>query len=253
MFLKLMGAMPGYIYAQDKTGIYVNLFVGSKAKIQLADQTVELKQTTEYPWHGDVKVAIERAKAGEFDLHIRVPGWCEGRASVDDLYQANTHSSAASAGLKVNGKPVENHEMIRGYATVGRRWKGGDIAQLTLNMPVKAVKANANVEADRSRLAWMRGPLVYCFEGADNGGAVENLVVPPSTEFTSEYRSDFLGGVMVLNATAIGVFRTGANQVVSLPFNVKAIPYYANANRGTCQMQVWMPEGQELSRAQKQE
>ena len=36
MFLKLMGAMPGYIYAQDKSGIYVNLFVGSKAQIQLA-------------------------------------------------------------------------------------------------------------------------------------------------------------------------------------------------------------------------
>jgi DUF1680 family protein len=49
MFLKLMGAMPGYIYAQDKSGIYVNLFVGSRAQIQLAGRKVVLNQTTDYP------------------------------------------------------------------------------------------------------------------------------------------------------------------------------------------------------------
>jgi DUF1680 family protein len=49
MFLKLMGAMPGYVYAQDRQGIYVNLFVGSTARIQLAGQKVVLKQMTGYP------------------------------------------------------------------------------------------------------------------------------------------------------------------------------------------------------------
>jgi hypothetical protein len=59
--------------------------------------------------------------------------------------------------------------------------------------------------------------------------------------------------VTILEATAIGIFKTVANQVVSLPFRVMATPYYANANRGTCQMQVWMPEHQEGSSPQKQE
>ena len=63
MFLKLMGAMPGFIYAQDKTGIYVNLFVGSTAKIKLAGQTVVLKQPTDYPWNGDVKIEVKPSKA----------------------------------------------------------------------------------------------------------------------------------------------------------------------------------------------
>ena len=31
MFLKLMGALPGYIYATDKSGLFVNLFIGSRA------------------------------------------------------------------------------------------------------------------------------------------------------------------------------------------------------------------------------
>jgi DUF1680 family protein len=120
-------------------------------------------------------------------------------------------------------------------------------------MPVHRIKANSHVEADKGRAALMCGPLVYCFEGADNGGAVKNLVIPAGVEFMPEYQSSLLGGVTVLQATATGVFQTPANAIVSVPFNVTAIPYYANANRGTCQMQVWMPEDQNGCSPQRQE
>jgi DUF1680 family protein len=142
---------------------------------------------------------------------------------------------------------------VGGYATLHRRWKSGDVVELTLDMPVRRLKANARVEADKGRVALARGPIIYCFEGADNGQAVRNLVVPPGTQFTPKYEPNLLGGVTVLQSTATGVFRTPANEVVPVPFRVTAIPYYANANRGTCQMQVWMPETQEASEPQKQE
>jgi DUF1680 family protein len=99
----------------------------------------------------------------------------------------------------------------------------------------------------------MRGPMVYCFEGTDNGGAVRNLVIPSGTEFKPEFRSDLLGGVTVLNGTATGLFRTGVKQVISGPFPVTAVPYYANANRGTCEMQTWMPEHEDGCSPQNQE
>jgi DUF1680 family protein len=120
-------------------------------------------------------------------------------------------------------------------------------------MPVQCVKANARVEAAKGRVALMRGPVVYCFEGSDNGGAVQNLIIPPGTEFMPKYQRNLLGGVTILSATATGVFKTGANQMVSMPFQVTATPYYANANRGTCPMQVWMPEHQHGSNPQNQE
>ena len=41
MFLKITGAMPGYIYAQDASGIYVNLFVGSRAEVRLTGGKVD--------------------------------------------------------------------------------------------------------------------------------------------------------------------------------------------------------------------
>jgi DUF1680 family protein len=245
MFLKLMGAMPGYIYAQDKTGIYVNLFVGSRAQIQLGSDAVVLSQATEYPWQGNVKITVESAKAKEFDLHIRIPDWSGG------LYQSRGPDIAAA--LKVNGKRVENLAMARGYATLRRRWKSGDVVQLMLNMPAQSLKADAQVEADRDKTAFMRGPIVYCFEGADNGGAVQNLAIPPETKFTPEYQAHLLGGVMVLKATAPAIFKTAAGQVTPVPFQISAIPYYANANRGTCQMEVWIAERQDKSTPENQE
>ncbi len=253
MFLKLMGAMPGYIYAQDKAGIYVNLLVGSQAKIQLAGQTVVLKQTTDYPWNGDVKIEVRPSKVGEFDLHIRIPGWCQGTSSPDDLYTASNRPLNGAAHLEVNGKTVDNIEIVRGYAKLHRRWKSGDVVQLTLDMPVQLVKANAKVEADKDRIALMHGPMVYCFEGADNGAAVQNLVIPPGTEFTPEYKSNVLGGVMVLTGTATALFQDGSNPVTPMPFQVTAIPYYANANRGTSPMQVWMAAKPEAARPQQQD
>jgi DUF1680 family protein len=253
MFLKLMGAMPGCIYAQDKSGIYVNLFVGSKAQIQVAGQKVLIKQVTNYPWESQVKITVEPARAGEFDLHIRIPGWCHGPSSPEDLYQAANLPPNGAAHLKVNGKVVENPEVVRGYTTLHRRWKSGDVVQFTLDMPAQRIKANLQVEADKGRVALMRGPLVYCFEGADNGAAVKNLAIPAGTEFTAEYRSNVLGGVTILQATATGVFETPLNTVVSAPSKVTAIPYYANANRGTCPMQVWMAEGTDGCKPSKQE
>jgi DUF1680 family protein len=118
---------------------------------------------------------------------------------------------------------------------------------------VLRVTANDHVEAAKDRVALMRGPIVYCFEGTDNGQAVQNLVIPSETKFTPEYRNDLLGGVIVLNATATAVFKTAVDQIAPVPFKVTAIPYYVNANRGTCQMQVWMAENQEHAKPQKQE
>jgi DUF1680 family protein len=165
------------------------------------------------------------------------------------------HSRPASgaAHLKVNGKAVEKVEVVRGYTTLHRRWKSGDVVQLSLDMPVVRITARDEVEATKGRVALMRGPIVYCLEGTDNGQAVQNLVISPETKFTSEYRSDLLGGVTVLKGTSTAVFKTAVDKVVSVPFNVTAVPFYANANRGTCQMQVWMAESQERAVAQKQE
>ncbi|HEY3855880.1 MAG TPA: beta-L-arabinofuranosidase domain-containing protein [Verrucomicrobiae bacterium] len=252
MFLKLMGAMPGYIYARDKTGIYVNLFVGSTAIIPLGHQTVTLKQTTDYPWQGTMNITVQPAKPAEFDLHIRIPGWSQSVSSGTGLYQFSDQSPKR-AHLKVNGKVIDNVEINRDYASLRRRWKSGDLVQLSLDMPVQQVTANLNVAADKGRVALQRGPMVYCFEGTDNGTAVQNLIIPSGAEFTPEYRSNLLGGVTVLSGNATALLKDGSNPARQMPVKVTAIPYFANANRGTCPMQVWMSQNNNAAKPQNQE
>jgi DUF1680 family protein len=238
MFLKIMGAMPSYIYTQDDAGIYVNLFVGSRATARLPSGGVSLRQTTQYPWQGEVKLAIAPEKAGEFDLNVRVPGWCQGASSPDDLYRIEERPASGAFRLKVNGQAVDNLEEVRGYVRLHREWKSGDEVELSMDMPVRRVKAHPNVAADAGRVALMRGPIVYCFEGIDNPAGVRNLALDPQTQLAVESRVDLLGGVFVVRGSCLR--KEGDMEQKREEFT--AVPYYVNCNREPCEMQVWLPE-----------
>jgi DUF1680 family protein len=233
MFLKLMGAMPGYIYSTDADGLYVNLFVESRATAVLGQTTVSFAQKTRYPWDGAVKIALEPARPAAFSLNLRIPAWCRGET------------------LKVNGEPVAKLEKSRGYARLDRTWKRGDVVELLLPMPVQVVKAHPRVEADMGKVALTRGPLVYCLESADNRHDVRRLALSPRGAFGFEHRPELLGGVTVITGT--GALRDAALWQETLyapvrdipagqPAPFVAIPYYANANRGPVLMTVWVPE-----------
>ena len=160
MFLKIMGALPGYIYAQDQDGVYVGLFIGSKANLTVNGTRVVVGQTTRYPWDGAVRLSVEPVQEREFTVNVRLPGWC------------------AEPKLKVNGEPVTSVKTVHGYARLKRTWRRGDVVELTLPMPVERIKAHPKVVADIGRVALQRGPIVYCLEGVDNGGQVRSLVIP---------------------------------------------------------------------------
>jgi hypothetical protein len=108
-------------------------------------------------------------------------------------------------------------------------------------MPVRRVLAHEQVKEDRGRVALMRGPIVYCAEGADNGGSVMNLLVRDETEFTPSFRKDLLRGVEVITGKVLAVTR-GPNSlsVERGPHALVAIPYYAWANREEGEMAVWL-------------
>ena len=74
-----------------------------------------------------------------------------------------------------------------------------------------------------------RGPLVYCAEWPDNGGAASNLVLGDSVRLTAELRADIAQGVTVITGEA----GAGKRKLV-------LIPYYAWAHRGKGEMAVWL-------------
>ena len=122
-----------------------------------------------------------------------------------------------------------------GYVELRRTWAAGDTVELDLPMPVRRVYSHANVSDNLGRVALMRGPLVYCVEAADQPGVdIANLVIPKDAELRARHRSDLLGGVTVLETTALAEGKT--------PVNVTAIPYYAWQNREKGAMSVWIRE-----------
>ena len=234
---RILTSVPGYFYAASGDRVYVNLFAQGTGKMKAGGTDLELVQTTEYPWKGDIKIEVKPAKAADFTLAVRVPGWALNRPVPSGLYAYPEPAEGAPA-LKVNGQPVELG-LDKGYALITRTWKAGDIVELSLPMPVRRVVANDAVEADRGRVAIERGPLVYCAEWTDNGGRVANLVLPDGAALAAETKPDLLGGVVVITGEADAVSEK-AGRIVVEKTPVTLIPYYAWANRGKGEMAVWL-------------
>ena len=235
---RILTSVPGYFYAASKDEVYVNLYAQGTGKMRVAGTELELVQTTDYPWKGDVKIEVKPAREAAFTLAVRIPGWALNRPVPTDLY-AYPEPAAGQPTLKVNGEAVDLGALDKGYALVTRTWNSGDTVELSLPMPVRRVVAHEAVEADRGRVAVERGPLVYCAEWPDNGGRVANLVLPDGAPLTAEMRPDLLNGVVVIEGEAEAVSEKGG-RMVSEKTPLTLIPYYAWANRGKGEMAVWL-------------
>jgi DUF1680 family protein len=229
MFLKMMGAMPGYIYATDADSIYVNLYVGSQATIHRNDSAVTLRQTTQYPWQGAVRLELDPGRDQEFALMLRIPAWCSGER------------------VRINGQAISTAERHRGYLRISRNWRRADVIELEMPMPVRQVHANPLVQADVGRAAIMRGPLVYCVESVDTEAPVRSLSLSAAARFSTTEKSDLSPAVIGLAASAITaeagntLYYSHESVAAKRPTRIVAVPYYANANRGPVDMAVWLP------------
>ena len=239
---RFLPSVPGYVYAQSGDTLYVNLFVGSTADIKMDNgREVKVTQETRYPWDGTVKMTVVPDARADFTINVRIPGWARNEAIPGDLYRFADKVDEAPV-LKVNGKPVPL-ALDKGYAKVNRQWAKGDVIELVLPMPVRRVIANEQVSADRSRAALQRGPIVYCAEWPDNpGGRVRNLVLPDKEPLKAQFIPALLNGVEVVKSTAISLAYDERGNVARSEQEFTAIPYYAWANRGRGQMEVWIPK-----------
>lgn len=246
---RFMPSVPGYVYAQDKNNVYVNLFMTNNADVKLPSGKLTIAQETAYPWKGDVKITVTPEKQMAFAMRVRIPGWARNEAVPGDLYRFASFKGASKIVINVNGKPV-NYSIEKGYAVFNRTWKKGDVISFELPMEIEKVLANEKVKDDNGRFALQRGPIVYCLEGPDHTDlAVQNIVVDQQANFTSSFNTNMLNGVLLLNGTGNATTRQeNSDELLKKELPVKAIPYYAWNNRGPGEMVVWIPYEASLSR-----
>ncbi|HXF61937.1 MAG TPA: glycoside hydrolase family 127 protein [Caldilineaceae bacterium] len=224
--VRFLPSLPGYVYAHDGDNLYVNLYLGNHATVAMEPGPVQIRQTTGYPWSGEISLSMEPAQPQEFTLYLRIPGWARAQPVPSDLYRYVDGFTEQPA-LAVNGEPV-TLALERGFARLRRRWQPGDVVTLHLPMPVRRVAGHPNVADNIGRVAFERGPLVYCAEWVDNSGSLEAHRVPDGVVFEPVWRDDILQGLMALRGD------TG-DRTLTL------IPYHLWAHRGVGEMAVWLP------------
>jgi len=233
--LRALASLGGYFYAVRDDRLFVNLYAQSEGDAVVGGKKVQLKQTTDYPWDGRVRIAVTPETKSDFTLCLRIPGWVRGQPVPSDLYVYDDPAPADWT-VRVNGKKIKT-TLVDGFLPITRQWKAGDKVELNLPMPVRRVKANPNIVALRGQVALERGPVVYCLEGCDTDAGVFDVVLPATASVKAKPRPKLLGGVTVLKVTGAQKLDAKGNFV---PTSLTAIPYYAWNNRGNLPMTVWL-------------
>jgi hypothetical protein len=238
---RFVPAIPGYIYAVTDKDIYVNLFISNDADITLGKHKVAISQKANFPWDGKVVITVNPESSKKFTLKIRIPGWAQNEAIPGSLYKF-TDQDTEAVKLMVNGK-VTDIVLAEGYALVTRTWKSGDKVDVGFPMPVRKVIADERIKEDRQKVAFQRGPVIYCAEWPDNNtGNVLDLVIKKDAAFTTEFDTSLLDGTQVIKTTGVQTKKTLNGKVEMLAEEpVKLIPYALWNNRGAGQMMVWFP------------
>jgi len=235
---RTFASLPGYFYSTSSDGVYVHLYDNSELHWHLQNGNgLKVQQTTNYPWEGEVRITVSPATPDEFAVFVRIPAWSE-----KTLVKVNgTHSGDVRAGE---------------YLAIRRRWSAGDVIELSFDMTTRLLNANPAVNDDRGRVAFQRGPIVFCMEHFDqiDPERAMNMVgytAHLGASTTARFNANLLDGVMVLDhpgsinhsSAENSLYYTAADneKVTVKPTSLRLIPYYAWANRGPSAMQVWIP------------
>lgn len=217
---RLISSIGKYAYGENDTTIFCHLYAEGTVNFS---NGISLVCETDYPYGFFVRFTVTN---GSGTLAVRIPGWSR-------RYSIEKNGSAAEMKLS------------DGYAYIpcGK----GDVITLALDDEPYLVFPRADVPALTGKAALCRGPLVYCFEGTDNGGDVLGLsLARGGSPGVYGYDDALLGGTVMLSASALRTVCSPNAPLYSSvppmtePCEAMAVPYYTWCNRGENQMRVWM-------------
>jgi DUF1680 family protein len=127
------------LYFRDPHGVAVNLFVPSQVAWNQAGTEVRVEQETAFPESDTTTLTVRPARATEFDLKFRVPGWATG------------------VSVSVNGTALPVAARPGTWAVLSRTWKPGDRVEIRLPMSLGLAPVDPQ-HPNRVAVTW--GPIV---------------------------------------------------------------------------------------------
>ncbi len=198
------------IYGVDGDTLYVHQFMQSESDIELNGKALHITQKTSYPDNGKIAITVT---GGDAKIAVRIPGWYDG-------YKGAT---------------------TNGYAYFDV--KDGETVSLDFAMRVKLMEARPELTFDCNRFAVMRGPVVFCMESGDNGDNIRDIRLSLKGRYRYGRHPELRVPMLTVKA-----YRRKADPDAPIyyertenleQFEAKLIPYYAFANRGAAEMQIW--------------
>lgn len=206
--LRFIASAAGLLYTYSEDTLFVDQYMASETEYE----GTHIVQKTDYPADGMIHISCTTDRKR---VALRIPGWCRE--------------------FKLN----RAYEMQNGYAYISA--EDAQNIQLTLDMPVTAIAANRHVHHTAGRVAIMRGPVVYCAEGVDNTEDLKCAYIDTKAGYQL-----LEGDFMLPSVGAAGYIPKAAEELYAPAederekIELKLIPYFAFANRGTTEMQVWL-------------
>lgn len=247
---RFIPSVPGYIYATDADGLYVNLYAQGSADITMPAGRLALTMQSGYPWAFDNTLTLDSLDAAaDFIIRLRLPHWATTSPVPGGLYSYIDEPQAQPEVL-INGAPAD-YTIAKGYIELRRQWQAGDKIKLSMPMRVRQI-TTAKIAEDRGHVALERGPIVYCLEQEDNGTDMANIIVEPTARITANPSTELTvpgeTSAMLLRINAKEAY-TSADTVATRGKTVKAIPYYAWDNRSAGAMRVWIAAAKNATEA----
>ncbi len=141
--------------------------------------------------------------------------------------------------LRLNGGQV-HPGLYNGYIYIDIN--GTSVIDIKLDDAPHFVYASSRIPRAAGMVSLRRGPLVYCFEGVDNGSVktlrIDRNHVPVVSSYSAELQADTLSVKAVRENDSEELYSDVPPAVT--PCEATAVPYYTWGNRGETEMRVWM-------------
>ena len=124
---RLVASIGGYFVSSSDAGVAVHLYGGFSASPTIQGKRVTIKETSDYPWSGDIRIAVDPEAPTTFELKLRIPGWAK---TCDGVGQRRTGRADAAARLRRHLPAMERRRR--------RRARSADAARTALRASERA-------------------------------------------------------------------------------------------------------------------
>ncbi len=210
---RFIASVADFLYTRDEKTLYVHQYMNSETKTD----DFSVIQNTDYPNNGNIEIVAN----GIGTVALRIPAWC-------DKYS-----------VSVNGKEI-NAETVNGYIYIDN--SSNSVISLSMDMRPFIVYPSSKIRDYIGRVAVQRGPVVYCAEGVRNDFNIMSFRLDSKTDFTEKF-CDTCGSYMIVARGKIPVESANLysrNAETYIDAEIKLVPYYAFANHGESDMEVFM-------------